>query len=102
MWIIERRKRKPLTQTKFELYLNTNQMNTYIYLREIGWRMYFIRRSLLRNNTVVMKSSAGTSIAVIERDGRFTINPNKMTTRRAMRERLTVIDSERIESTVGV
>ena len=102
MWIIERRKRKPLTQTKFELYLNTDQMNTYIYLQEIGWKMYFIRRSLLRNNTVVMKSSAGTSIAVIERDGRFTINPNKINTRRAMSEKFSVIDSEKIESAVGV
>lgn len=102
MWIIERRKRKPLTQTKFELYLNTDQMNTYLYLQEIGWKMYFIRRSLLRNNTVVMKSSAGTSIAVIERDGRFTINPNKINTRRAMSEKFSVIDSEKIESAVGV
>lgn len=102
MWIIERRKRKTLTQTKFKLYLNTDQMNTYLYLQEIGWKMYFIRRSFLRNNTVVMKSSAGTSIAVIERDGRFTINPNKINTRRAMSEKFSVIDSEKIESAVGV
>ena len=102
MWIIERRKRKPLTQTKFELYLNTDQMNTYIYLQQIGWKMYFIRRSFLRNNTVVMKSSAGTSIAVIERDGRFTINPNKMNSRRAMSERLSVTDSEKNVSAVVV
>lgn len=102
MWIIERRKRKTLTQTKFNLYLNTDQMNTYLYLQEIGWKMYFIRRSFLRNNTVVMKSSAGTSIAVIERDGRFTINPNKINTRRAMSEKFSVIDSEKIESAVGV
>ena len=102
MWIIERRKRKPLTETNFELYLNTDQMNTYIYLREIGWKKYFIRRSLLRKHTVVMKNNAGTCIALIERNGKFTINPNTMITRRSNREILSVNDSERVEPALGM
>ena len=102
MWIIERRKRKPLTQTDFKLFLNRDQMKTYMYLRELGWKKYFIRRSLLRNHTVVMKNNAGTCIALIERNGKFTINPNTIMTRRSNREKLSVSDSERVESALGM
>ena len=45
---IERRKRKRVMPSDLKLYLNADQMKTYIRLQEIGWRMHFIRRPLSR------------------------------------------------------
>lgn len=82
MRIIERRQCKPDEVTDFEQYLNTSQMKTYTYMTQLGWKMYFIRRPLLRKPTVVMKNNAGTRVAVIEQDGRTTVNPMKISWRR--------------------
>ncbi|MDX2476216.1 MAG: hypothetical protein QNL05_02500, partial [Gammaproteobacteria bacterium] len=77
MRIIERRQCKSDEVTDFEQYINTSQMKTYTYMVQLGWKMYFIRRPLLRKPTVVMKNNAGTRVAVIEQDGRTTVNPMK-------------------------
>ena len=82
MRIIERRKCKPDEVTDFEQHLNTAQMKTYTYMTQLGWKMYFIRRPLFRKLTVVMKNNAGTRVAVIEQDGRTTVNPMKFSWRR--------------------
>jgi len=92
---IERRKRKRVMPSDLKLYLNADQMKTYIRLQEIGWRMHFIRRPLSRKPTIVMKSSADTRIGVIEQGGSFTVNPMMMTTRRTLSELLPVNDNER-------
>jgi len=84
MRIIERRKCKSAEATDFEQYLNTAQMKTYTYMTQLGWKMYFIRRPLLRKPTVVMKNNAGTRVAVIEQDGRSTVNPMKISWRRKL------------------
>ena len=78
-----------------KLYLNADQMKTYIRLQEIGWRMHFIRRPLSRKPTIVMKSSADTRIGVIEQGGSFTVNPMMMITRRTLSELLPANDDER-------
>jgi len=84
MRIIERRKCKPDEVTDFEQHLNTAQMKTYTYMTQLGWKMYFIRRPLFRKLTVVMKNNAGTRVAVIEQDGRSTVNPMKISWRRKL------------------
>lgn len=91
---IERRKRKPVIPSDLRLYLNTDQMNTYIRLQEIGWRMHFIRSQLSRKPTIVMKNSVDRRIGVIEQGGGFTVNPTMMTTRRTLSELLPVNDDE--------
>ena len=96
MVFIERRKRKPPTQPNYALYLNADQMNTYIRLQEIGWKMYFIRRPLSGKPTVVMNNNVDTRIGVIEQNGNFTVNPRKVNTRRTLRDILSVDESERV------
>ena len=96
MVIIERRKRKSLTQPNYALYLNADQMNTYIRLQEIGWKMYFIRRPLSGKPTVVMNNNVDTRIGVIEQNGNFTVNPRKVNTRRTLRDILSEDESERV------
>ena len=94
MRIIERRKRKPLTQPDFTMYLNVAQMKTYIRLKEIGWKMYFIRRPVSGSPTVVMNNNVDTRIGVIEQNGNFTVNPNLISTRPTLRDLLSVRDGE--------
>jgi len=96
MRTVERRKSKPLTQPNLGIYLNVDQMNTYIRLQELGWKMYFIRRPLSGKPTVVMNNNVDSRIGVIERNGNFTVNPRMMTTRRTLREILSVNDSESV------
>ena len=81
MRIIERRKCKSGEVTDFGFCLNSDQMYTYTHMQEFGWRMHFIRRPLLQKPTVVMKNSTGTRVGVIEHDGRFTVNPIRITWR---------------------
>jgi len=101
MRIFERRKHKQLIPSDFELYLNADQMNTYIHMQELGWQMYFIRRPFLRKCTVVMKNNAGTRIGVIEQGGGFAVNPGRVIRRcrvhpgsRTLSELVPVNDSE--------
>ena len=81
MNIIERRKRNSDGATDFELCLNSDQMYTYTHMQQFGWRLYFIRRPLFGKPIVVMTNSTNTRVAVIEQDGRFTVNPLKITWR---------------------
>lgn len=93
MRVIERRKCKSDGVTDFEQYLNTAQMKTYTYMQQLGWKMYFIRRPLLRKPIVVMKNNAGTRVAVIEQDGRSTVNPMRFTSRRKLNSSSRLISS---------
>jgi hypothetical protein len=84
MRIIERRK---CTASKsdggkaFELCLNSDQMYTYTRMQEFGWQLYFIRRPLFGKPIVDMTNSTVTRVAVIEHDGRFTVNPLRISWR---------------------
>ena len=73
MVFIERRKRKPPTQPNYALYLNADQMNTYIRLQEIGWKIYFIRKPHSGEPTVVVNNNADTRVGVIDQNGDFTV-----------------------------
>ena len=73
--IYDRRKRKAAIPHNYRLYFNEDQINTYIHLKESGWRMYFIRRPRLRKHTIAMINNAGTSIGVIQQSGLFALNP---------------------------
>lgn len=74
MRIFERRKRKLAIPSSLMVHLNTDQLKTYLHMQEFGWQIYFIRRPLLRKNTVAMINNAGTHIGVIKLNGRFTLN----------------------------
>jgi len=73
--IYDRRKKKAAIPRNYLRYLNEDQVNTYIRMKESGWRMYFIRRPRLRKHTIAMINNAGTSIGVIQQSGLFAFNP---------------------------
>lgn len=73
--IYDRRKRKRAIPHKYMMYFNEDQVNTFIHMKESGWKMYFIRRPRLRKPTIAMINNVGTSIGVIEQNGFFALNP---------------------------
>ena len=93
MRIIERRKCKSDEVTHFGKYLNTAQMKTFTNMTQYGWKLYFIRRSLLRKPTVVMINNSGTRVAVIEQDGRSTDNLMRISWRRKLNSSSRLISS---------
>ena len=75
MKLIERRrKHKPALPDNYMMYLNADQMDTYIHLKKFGWRMYFIRRPALRKHTIAMINNTGTRIGVLKQSGFFSLN----------------------------
>ena len=93
MRIIERRKCKSGEVTHFGKYLNVAQMKTFTNMTQYGWKLYFIRRSLLRKPTVVMINNSGTRVAVIEQDGRSTENLMRISWRRKFNSSSQLISS---------
>lgn len=73
MGSIVRRKRKPLKQPVIGRYLSTDQMDTYIRLQEMGWKIYFIRKPHSGEPTVVVNNNADTRVGVIDQNGDFTV-----------------------------
>ncbi len=73
--IFEKRRRKSAIPSNFMMYLNIDQLKTYIHMQKLGWRMYFIRRPLLRKHTIAMINNTGTRIGVLKRSGFFALNP---------------------------
>jgi len=78
--IIDRRKhkghkRKPAIPRNYLRYFNKDQVNTFIRLKESGWKLYFIRRPRLRKHIIAMINNADKSIGVIEQSGLFALNP---------------------------
>ena len=79
--VIDRRKRKwrktiaAIPHNRF-WFFNTDQVNTYLRLKDDGWKLYFIRRiPRFRKHTIALINSDGTSVGVIEENGFFATNP---------------------------
>jgi len=68
---VERREGQPAVPSDLKLYLNAGQKRRYKAMQSFGWHMYFIRRPLFQQPTVVMINNDGTRVAVIEEDGKF-------------------------------
>jgi len=69
--LIDRRRRKVAIPHNYMMYFNEDQVNTYINLKKIGWKLFFIRRPRLRKHTIAMINNVGTRAGVISPDGSF-------------------------------
>ena len=73
--IIDRRKKSAAIPHNRFWFFNEEQYNTYVKLKESGWKLYFIRRRpRFRKHTIAMINNEGTSIGVIEDNGFFALN----------------------------
>lgn len=79
--IYDRRKykwRKPMAAIPHNRFwfFNEDQYNTYVKLKESGWKLYFIRRKpRIRKHTIALINNDGTSIGVLEDNGDFALDP---------------------------
>ena len=71
---IERRERKGAIPRNFMRYFNEDQVNTYIKLKEAGWKLYFIRRPRLRKHTIALIDVTSKHVGVIEQSGNISID----------------------------
>lgn len=58
-----------------ENYLNDLQQSALKKIEEFGWGMKFIRRPLFMETLIVVTNTDGSSIGVLEDDGRLSIDP---------------------------
>ena len=57
-------------------FFNADQYNTYVKLKESGWKLYFIRRRpRIRKHIIAMINNECTSIGVLEDSGNFALDP---------------------------
>ena len=73
--IIERRKDNGAFPLNYMRYFNFDQVDTYLNLKECGWKLYFIRRPRFRKQTIAMIDNKSTHTGLIRQDGSFDIDP---------------------------
>ncbi|UCE90336.1 MAG: hypothetical protein JSW10_05850 [Pseudomonadota bacterium] len=57
-------------------YLNDAQIAELHTIEGFGWELKFIRRPLFQERLVVVVNPDGSSIGVLEDDGRLNLDPN--------------------------
>ena len=57
-------------------YMNDAQLAHLHTIEGFGWELKFIRRPLFQQKVVVVTNPDGSSIGVLEEDGRLNLDPN--------------------------
>lgn len=57
-------------------YLNDAQQAELNTIEGFGWNLKFIRRPLFQETVVVVTNPDGSSIGILEEDGRLNLEPN--------------------------
>lgn len=57
-------------------YLNTAQLAELHTIESFGWQLKYIRRPLFQEPVVVVVNADGSSIGVLEDDGRLNLEPD--------------------------
>jgi hypothetical protein len=73
---IEKRERQPPIPHNHENYMNEDQQDQLRAIEGFGWKLYFIRRPDFQDPTIVVCNQEGTSIGVLEEDGRLNLDPD--------------------------
>jgi len=57
-------------------HLNADQLAQLVTIEKFGWSLKYIRRPLFQECVVVVVNPDGSSIGVLERDGRLNLEPD--------------------------
>lgn len=57
-------------------YLNNAQFSELHKIEGFGWRLIYIRRPIFQQPVVVVTDANGSSIGVLEEDGRLNLDPD--------------------------
>lgn len=69
----DKRKGEQPVPDRLDDYLNEAQMDQLHTIERFGWRLKFIRRPPFQQVVVVVASQDGTSIGILEEDGRVNL-----------------------------
>ena len=57
-------------------YLNDDQLGKLTAIERFGWTLKYIRRPLFMERVVVVMNPDGSSIGILEEDGRLNLEPD--------------------------
>ena len=66
---------KPIP-TDIKNYLNDAQLAELHTIEKFGWELTYIRRPLFQEHVVVVMNPDGSSIGILEDDGRLNLDPD--------------------------
>jgi hypothetical protein len=72
----EKRKGEPPIPDHLEEVLNEHQLLALHRIEGFGWELRFVRRPLFQAAIPVVYNNEGTSIGVLEEDGRINMEPD--------------------------
>lgn len=72
----DKRKGEKPTPDDVKEYLNDAQQAELQTIEGFGWSLKFIRRPLFQETVVVVTNPDGSSIGILEEDGRLNLDPN--------------------------
>ncbi len=71
----KREKQKPIPDN-YQKYMNEAQKDQLRTIEGFGWKLFFIRRPSFQDPVIVACNQEGTSIGILEEDGRLNLDPN--------------------------
>ncbi len=72
----EKRKGEPPIPDNFIDYLNELQQAGLSKIESFGWSLLFIRRPISQDPTIIVGSFDGSTVGVLEDDGRLNLQPD--------------------------
>ena len=70
----ERRVKQDPIPSHLEKYLNHLQMTTLLFLKALGWKLWFVRRALFQPVMPVLWDPSGKFTAIIEENGKYDVD----------------------------
>jgi hypothetical protein len=72
----ENREKMDAIPKNHKRYMNNAQQDQLRTIEAFGWKIFFIRRPMFKDPVVVVTNQEGSSIGVLEDDGRLNLEPN--------------------------
>lgn len=72
----EKRKGQDPIPDHLDSYLNEAQMDQLHTIERFGWKLKFVRRPPFQQVVVVVANQDGSSIGILEEDGRVNLEPD--------------------------
>jgi len=72
----DKRERMVPVPNNYRTYMNEAQQDQLRTIEGFGWKIFFIRRPMFNESLVVVTNQEGSSIGVLEEDGRLNLEPN--------------------------
>ena len=72
----DKRKNENPIPYNYKQHMNNAQQEQLRTIEGFGWKIFFIRRPLFKDPVVVVTNQEGSSLGILEKDGRLNLEPN--------------------------